>query len=163
MSQILLLNIGYQPISTVSRRKGIDLVKFRNKAEVIESYEDGSPAVIRLTVKTPDPYKWLGRAENARYVKNIVFQRDDFTCVYCGYRSIFKKKLTIDHVLPKSRGGSSAYNNCVTACHSCNNYKDCKTPEEAGMRILYQPKSQKIGINYLKDIPKEWSIFLPLS
>jgi len=160
MSQILLLNMGYQPIAAVTRRKGMDLLYFRKKAELVADYADGQPAVIKLTVKSPDPWKWMRLLETSRYIKSIIFERDDHTCVYCGFRSLAKRNLTIDHVLPKSRGGPSTYANCVTACKNCNHYKDCCTPEEAGMRILYQPKAKKIGSAFLRNVPAEWTQFI---
>ena len=157
----LLLTQSYQPISAVNLRKCLDLVMFRGKAEVICEYPDGRPAAIRLLVKTPDPYRWMRRAENGRYRKSNVFARDSYSCVYCGYVSLTGKNLTIDHVLPRSRGGLSTYKNCVTACKACNNYKDCNTPEEAGMRMLQQPKSHAVDAFYsIKEIPEEWKIFL---
>lgn len=158
---ILLLTQSYQPISAVTSRKCADLVLFRQKAEVVCHYPDGRPAAIRLIVKTPDPRRWMRRAENTKYRKNNVFTRDDFTCVYCGYKSLIGKNLTIDHVLPRSRGGSSTYKNCVTACKTCNNIKDCYTPEEAGMKMSCQQRSHAVDAFYfVKDIPEEWKIFL---
>jgi len=159
--KILLLTQSYQPVGTIGWRKFTDLVLFRQKAEVVSSYRDGGPAVIRLLVKTPDPRRWLRKADNTRYVKSNIFMRDDHTCVYCGYRSTAGKNLTIDHVIPRSRGGASTYKNCVTACKTCNNYKDCCTPEEAGMKMSYQPKSTSMDIFYMiRDIPEEWKIFI---
>jgi hypothetical protein len=160
MNQVLLLNMGYQPIAAVSRRKSMDLVYFRNKAEAIAHYADGRPAVIKLVVKSPDPWKWMRLLESARYIKSVIFERDDYMCVYCGYRSVSKKNLSIDHVLPRSRGGPSTYANCVTACKPCNHYKDNLTPDEAGMRILYQQKVKKVGGIFIKSIPPEWDAFL---
>lgn len=159
--KILLLTQSYQPISAVSWRKCADLVFFRQKAEIVASYPDGTPAAIRLLVRTPDPNRWLRKAESTRYVKSNVFLRDDYTCVYCGYKSINGKNLTIDHVIPRSRGGGSTYKNCVTACKTCNNFKDCYTPEEAGMRMIYQARPRTLdALYFVKEIPDEWKIFL---
>jgi len=161
IERVLLLTQSYQPISAVTWRKCADLVVFRQKAEVVAQYPDGSPAAIRLLVRTPDPHRWLRKAENTRYVKSNVFMRDDFTCVYCGYRSASGKNLTIDHVLPRSRGGGSTYKNCVTACKTCNNFKDCYTPEEAGMKMLYQPKTHNVeSLYFIREVPEEWKVFL---
>lgn len=159
--KILLLSQSYQPISAISWRKCADLVMFRQKAEIVASYQDGTPAAIRLLVRTPDPNRWLRKTDNTRYVKNNVFIRDDHTCVYCGYRSVSGKNLTIDHVVPRSRGGNSTYRNCVTACKTCNNFKDCYTPEEAGMRMTHPPRYHGFDTLYfLREIPEEWKIFL---
>src|SRR5690242_16144470 len=93
-AKVLLLSASYAPIGLVHWRKALDLVMFRNKAEVISDYPDSTefnPAVIRLVVKTPDPYK----LRKASYTKSNVFRRDDYTCVYCG-RQLPLKQLTID-------------------------------------------------------------------
>ena len=70
--------------------------------------------------------------------RNRIYKRDGYECVYCGS----KKHLTLDHVLPKSRGGSNEWTNLVTCCSKCNRQKDNKTPEEAKMsmsRSAYEP------------------------
>lgn len=158
--KILLLSQSYAPIGLVNWRKALDLVMFRFKAEVVADYEDVSnfnPAVIRLIVRTPDPYK----LRKASYTKSNVFRRDDYTCVYCG-RQLPVKQLTIDHVLPRSRGGQSSYNNCVTACKACNHHKDARTPEEAGMRTIYR-KEHKTTLNGIflgRDIPEQWAPYV---
>lgn len=67
-----------------------------------------------------------------------LFERDRYLCMYCG-RQFPPAQLTRDHVLPVSRGGRSVWENCVTACRSCNHRKDDRTPEEAGMKLLAVP------------------------
>jgi HNH endonuclease len=70
----------------------------------------------------------------------ILYARDRDLCAYCG--NVFSHyKLTIDHVLPKSRGGKNTWANCVTACKPCNHHKGDRTPEEAHMPLLYVPYS----------------------
>ncbi|MGB9702325.1 MAG: HNH endonuclease [Candidatus Kapaibacteriota bacterium] len=68
--------------------------------------------------------------------KNIM-KRDGMQCQYCGKKHI---QLTVDHILPKSRGGKDEWENLVTACYECNNKKGNRTPEEAGMKLLSIPK-----------------------
>lgn len=88
------------------------------------------PALIRLTQKI------AFRAMQIRPSRNAIFRRDKHTCQYCGD----KTKISLDHVLPVSRGGKNTWENLVTACFSCNNRKGNKTPEEAGMKLLSTPK-----------------------
>ena len=92
-----------------------------------------------------------------------VFLRDGFTCQYCG-KKVSPKKLTIDHVLPKSKGGKTTWTNVVTACIDCNLKKGDKTPEEVGMKLIRQPKPPRVTIMLsrkldLKFYP-EWEQFI---
>jgi 5-methylcytosine-specific restriction endonuclease McrA len=161
MSQMLLLNMGYQPLAAINRRKGLDLLYFRCKAEVIASYEaTGEPAVIRLSVKIPDPNRWQRLRSTMKCRKDVVLKRDSYTCVYCGVKPADKKKLTIDHVIPRSKGGDSSYGNCVSACKKCNNWKGASTPEEAGMRMLYRSEFTAVGNTFFDVAPDEWLPFI---
>jgi len=67
-----------------------------------------------------------------------LFRRDGNICMYCG-RSFSRSELTRDHVVPQARGGKNTWMNCVAACKACNNYKGCRTPEEANMKLLAIP------------------------
>lgn len=68
----------------------------------------------------------------------VLFARDDYMCLYCGH-TFFARDLSRDHVFPRSRGGQDIWENCVTSCRKCNNYKADKTPEEAGLELLAIP------------------------
>ena len=70
--------------------------------------------------------------------REILYARDRFLCAYCG-EEFHEWKLTIDHVMPQSRGGKNIWQNCVTACKTCNHKKADRTPEEAKMKLLYVP------------------------
>jgi len=112
------------------------------------------PSVIRLNSYLRLPYR---KIEISR--KNIHY-RDDFTCQYCGKKS---KELTIDHIIPKSRGGDDSWENLVSCCKACNNKKGDKTPAEAGMKLLSKPYKP----NYVMFINKivgghheEWKPYL---
>lgn len=75
--------------------------------------------------------------------RSILYSRDRRLCAYCG--NVFEdRNLTIDHVLPRSRGGKNTWVNCVASCKPCNNRKDDRTPEEAGMQLLYVPYAPTI-------------------
>jgi len=137
--KVLVLNQSYQPITVTTVKKAVTLT-WRNKVEMVEFGEQilhspnadyQLPVVIRL--KNHVRYNPFRRVELNR--KNL-FRRDNNTCVYCGS----KESLTLDHVLPKSRGGKTTWENVVTACHTCNNRKDNKTLEEVGFKLKIQPK-----------------------
>lgn len=92
-----------------------------------------------------------------------IFSRDHYTCQYCGCQPGVKE-LTIDHVLPKARGGKTSWENCVLACWGCNSAKANKTPEEAGMRLRSQPVkpdySPRLAIRRVRNTPKTWAKFV---
>lgn len=75
------------------------------------------------------------------FSRRNVFIRDRYACQYCGHKFTTHRGLTIDHVIPTSRGGERrSFNNCVASCPSCNNFKDNRTPKEAGMPLLTTPR-----------------------
>lgn len=99
-----------------------------------------------------------------KYSKMNVFYRDKFICQYCGQR-FGKDDLTIDHVLPRSKGGKSTWGNVVTACVSCNRKKDDRTPEQAGMKLLRAPKEPAgtnplFCLNRTDSVLESWKKFL---
>lgn len=137
--KVLVLNQSYQPVSVTTVKKAINLL-WRDKVDLVEfsdyvlrspSNTIQSPLVIRL--KSKINYNPFGRVELNR--RNI-FKRDGHTCVYCGS----KNDLTVDHIVPKSRGGGNSWENLVTACRPCNNTKDDRTPDEAGLVLGVKPK-----------------------
>lgn len=137
-SIVLLLNADYEPLNVCDVRRAFRLV-FGAKAEVIE-YDHAeirtptavlrAPSVIRLQyhIRKPRPRVRLSRRE--------VFVRDDHTCQYCGHQT---HDLTLDHVLPRHRGGAHSWDNLVAACKTCNHRKGGRVPEEARMRLLRSP------------------------
>ncbi len=135
---VLVLNQNYEAISICTVRRAFLLV-FLKKAELIDALEGEYirsslnlyeiPSIIRLKnyVKVPHRKVALSRVN--------IFRRDGERCVYCGTT----KNLTLDHVIPRSKGGVDSWENLVTACHSCNSKKGNRTPEEAGMPLLQKP------------------------
>ena len=79
------------------------------------------------------------------YSKKNVSIRDEYTCQYCGKKNLRGADLTLDHVLPKSRGGHDRFENCVCSCAKCNTHKADSTPEEANMRLLKVPKTPSVS------------------
>jgi 5-methylcytosine-specific restriction endonuclease McrA len=85
-----------------------------------------------------------------------LFKRDNHQCGYCSSQ----KNLTIDHVIPKSRGGSNGWNNLVTCCSRCNSFKGDKTPEEAGMKLRFKPTVPNLFSRVVdENVEKVWSEF----
>ncbi len=141
----LALNATYEPLTMTPLRRAVRLV-LDGKAEIVEPEGDDvragrvtlpRPAVIRLKAFVHVPRKFR------RQVTNIfLFSRDRRTCGYCGRRENElrpRQYLTRDHILPLSRGGANTWENCVTACSSCNTKKGSRTPQEAHMPLLVTP------------------------
>lgn len=123
------------------------------------------PNIIKLKYYTNVPKRGI------RWTRRNVLKRDDYTCVYCGrtineYHSVANtvvrpEDMTIDHVIPSSNGGRSTWTNTVCACRWCNNRKGDRTPNEAGMRLLREPKRPRTNYFVLgSNFPEEWKIYL---
>ena len=164
-SVVLLLNSDYEPLNVCNLRRAFRLV-FGEKAEVIQ-YDHTevrtstqvfhAPSVIRLhhRIKRPRPRVRLSRRE--------VFIRDKHTCKYCGTQT---HDLTLDHVIPRHRGGMHTWDNLVTACKHCNHRKGGKLVDEARMRLMKAPFEPRCDVYtlftpYLSDPRNEaWRDFL---
>lgn len=136
--KVLVLNNDFTPISVTDFPRGFKLV-YKGKAEIVEYLENNPvvtdkkiykrPSVIRLLNYVVFPFRKLSPT------RENIFKRDGRRCLYCNT----EKNLTIDHVLPKSRGGLNTWENLATCCSKCNVTKDSKTPEEAGMTLRHKP------------------------
>ena len=138
--RVLVLNASYEPLSLIPVRRAIVLLMER-KAELIES---GKRVIRTVSRQLPIPliirlshFVRVPRRESPPS-RNAVMLRDAHTCAYCGQQKA-RNQLTIDHVVPRSRGGSHAWTNLVTACQRCNQFKGHRTLEEARMKLLWQP------------------------
>lgn len=141
MERVILLNSDYSFINTIDWKKAMCLLA-KGKVEVLKAtdkilkssertWEIYIPKVLRLVKLVRSIYR-----TKVPYSKKNIIYRDKFTCQYCGKTD---KKMTIDHVLPSSRGGKSSFENCVASCKPCNNIKNDKTPREAKMTLKRQP------------------------
>ncbi|MCC7176544.1 MAG: HNH endonuclease [Bryobacterales bacterium] len=138
---VLVLNASYEPINICAARRAIVLV-----LKGIATAEELSHVVIRSALKSvslPSVIRLVGYRRIPHQTrplsrKNILL-RDRFTCQYC-QKTLPSTELTLDHVIPRSRSGESAWENLVACCHACNNRKGSRTPEEAGMRLSRQPR-----------------------
>jgi 5-methylcytosine-specific restriction endonuclease McrA len=136
MGKVLVLNASYEPLNITSWRRAVVLL-LKGKAEQLEHngqliYQDlPIPTVIRLRQYVKVPYKEIP------LTRRNLLERDRHTCQYCNYKG---EELTLDHVLPRSRGGDDSWENLVTACVRCNVKKGNRTPKEANMSLNYQPR-----------------------
>ncbi|QNP62616.1 HNH endonuclease [Streptomyces genisteinicus] len=138
MRNTLVLNASFEPLSTVSLNRAVVLV-LQDKAVVEQSHpalrvraaavELPVPRVIRLCRYVRVPFR-----RQAPWSRRGVLVRDQHRCAYCGRRAT-----TVDHVVPKSRGGADSWLNTVASCAEDNHRKADRTPEQAGMPLLHQP------------------------
>lgn len=121
------------------------------------NYPIAIPEIIVLSVFDRLPTR------DIKYSRQTLFSRDNHTCAYCG--GVFHKdSLTVDHILPRAKGGMTTWENTITACKPCNSKKGDKTLQEASLKLLFKPKKPKwlspIG-NVSKEHPcKSWKLFL---
>jgi 5-methylcytosine-specific restriction endonuclease McrA len=147
MERTIVLNGDYSFLNTVSWKRGLRLI-LTGKTEVVKNSEktvrcsDGTEMPIPLVVKLIKVIRMIYK-NRVPYSKKNVMIRDNYTCVYCGRR--LQSKLTIDHMIPSSRGGKTSFENCVAACRPCNHKKGNKTPSEANMFLRKQPYSPTIS------------------
>lgn len=170
---VLLLNASYEPLQMITVRRAVNLL-LAEKVQPVEGISSRLrsvnrvfevPSVVRLTyyVNVPRPgVTWSRRA---------VLERDGWRCIYCGVhpgqrkngRFLSKNDFTIDHLIPKSRGGANTWGNTACACGPCNNRKANRTPHEAGMKLLYEPKTPRGHVLAVRgQVPHEWVKYLNL-
>lgn len=138
----LLLNASYEPLTVISWQRAVTMF-FGDKVEVLEEYDDFHIKSVSFTMKCPAVVrlrKYIkGDKSKVKFSRVNVFGRDNYSCQYCGIQP-GAMKLTYDHVLPKSRGGRTDWNNIVTSCLPCNARKADRTPEEAKMFPFKAPR-----------------------
>lgn len=136
MGKVLVLNASYEPLNITSWRRAIVLL-LKGKAEQVEHngkfiYSDVPlPTVIRLRHYVRIPYHEIP------LTRRNILHRDSHTCQYCSYSG---DELTLDHVIPRSRGGPDSWENLVSACVRCNVKKGNRTPEESKMPLTRIPR-----------------------
>jgi 5-methylcytosine-specific restriction endonuclease McrA len=166
MEQVLLLNISYEPLNVINWKKAINML-FLGKVEVIEEYNNEIHS-ISFTFKMPSVVRMLSMVRKnkcpVKFSRQNIYARDRYTCQYCGVKSA-SEELTYDHVLPKSRGGKTEWENIVTSCMACNRKKGGRMPHEASMRLIRRPfqpdwvPSVRITIGF-KRVPQSWRDYL---
>jgi 5-methylcytosine-specific restriction endonuclease McrA len=163
MQHVLVLNASFEPLNVCSVRRAHVLV-FKGKAEVIEELD-------RPLTSATDTYPWphvirlvayvrVPRAVQRKISRRALFARDGWRCVYCGSTS---GRLTLDHVVPRSRGGESVWENVVTSCATCNHKKGNRLLEESGLELQTKPRPPT-PVLFIKiaapRIPETWQPYL---
>jgi 5-methylcytosine-specific restriction endonuclease McrA len=164
VERVLVLNASYEPLNVCSLRRAHVLV-WKGRAEILEA-SDGQlrsatttfarPHVIRLVT-----YVRVPRAVTRRISRRVLFARDGWQCAYCGTGS---NRLTLDHVVPRSRGGTSVWENVVASCAPCNHRKGDRLLEETRMslRTTPRPPTPVLFIRLTAEhIPDAWRQYLP--
>ena len=164
VQRVLVLNASYEPLNVCSLRRAHVLV-WKGKAEVLESHGQPirsssstftRPHVIRLV-----SYVRVPRGVTKRISRRVLFARDGWKCVYCGSEG---SRLTLDHVVPRSRGGTSVWENVVTSCAPCNHRKGDRLLEETTMSLPRPPRAPTpvLFIRLATDhVPETWRQYLP--
>ena len=139
-NNVLVLNQNYEPLSVCSVKRAVILI-YLGKAEIIEKHDGNMICSVSLSIPMPSVVR-LGfyiQIPHKRIIltrKNII-KRDGHRCLYCGEDY---GPMTVDHIIPKMYGGKDTWENLVCACITCNNLKGDRTPEQAGLSLLRQPR-----------------------
>lgn len=162
----LLLNSTFEPLRVISWRRAV-ILWFEGKVEIVEEYDDFDLTSVSMTIKCPSVVRLFeyvnGRKHRVKFSRVNVFSRDHYTCQYCG-KQPGTSSLTYDHVLPRSKGGKTVWENIVTCCVACNSKKADRTPEQARMRLMTKPvkpesNPTKVVIG-LPKTPDSWRSYL---
>ena len=123
---ILVLNASYEPLNITDWKRAVVLL-LKEKAQLL------SARVIRLVNYIRIPFR---KIMSQKPTRSMIYERDEHTCQYCGS----KKHLSIDHVIPRCRGGEDTWENLVVACSSCNVKKGSTPLEQTGMKLMKTPR-----------------------
>ena len=167
--RVLLLNQTYEPLGTVSVARAV-IMTFKNSVTVEEF--DGERVLRSAHAEFPVPsvirrreYINVRRRREAAGAKRMrIYMRDKFRCQYCGEKR-GANELTLDHILPRSRGGDNSPVNIVTACVGCNQRKGSRTPDEARMPLLtsqsaLRVKLERVVLCHYAEAKSEWRKYL---
>ncbi|MBL9038068.1 MAG: HNH endonuclease [Archangium sp.] len=167
--ETLVLNAAFQPVARISWQRAISLL-FLGKVEVIEAYEDKTIRSISFEVKMPSVVRFMRLLRRhtpvVRFSRENVYARDAGRCQYCASK-VSRSEATYDHVVPRSQGGRTHWENIVIACVPCNQKKGGRTPEQARMALRSVPlkpsrlpDSVRIGFMFHKGMPASWQNWL---
>lgn len=135
---VLVLNASYEYLNVTSIRRAVKLL-YKQKAEVVDVVRNRFIGTVRRRHKLPSVIRMLYYIKRpfkeVPLTRKNVLARDHNKCQYCG-----RNGDTVDHIVPRSRGGPNSWTNCVCACGECNRRKNNRTPREAGMALLSKPR-----------------------
>ena len=160
--QTLLLTQSYEPLQVIGWQRAITLLAL-DKVDVVEEY-DAEIRAVSIVVRVPAVVRlrkaFRRFAKPVKFSRVNIYARDGYRCQYCGQTCTISE-LTYDHVIPRSRGGRTCWENIVSACYACNRRKANRTPAEAGMKLLSVPKrptwmpAVQIRVS-TKSVPDAW-------
>ena len=164
----LLLSWDYTALRVIPVKQAFKLI-FSDKAEVVQAFKDKVVKSVNRAFSVPAVIRLLNKLKlkfNVRLTRKNILIRDKFRCKYCGKEGT-TSTLTLDHVLPRSKGGKFSWQNIVSACLDCNAKKGDRTPEEAGMKLIGGDPDRLDMFAYIKcllktrlnDVP-EWESFV---
>jgi len=173
MPRVLLLNADWAPLQFINEIRALRLI-MKGRAEVITvsdspSFWDTYYSSVSNTIRVPATirlnFRVNVRPSVTRFKKRIMFNRDDWSCQYCNKKLTYNS-ITVDHVIPKCKGGQTTWKNCVVCCKQCNRNKGPNLPHEANMKLLKQPTEPKIfhfwNLNDKIDWHSDWSTFVTI-
>ena len=143
MARVLVLNATYEPINVCTLRRAAVLL-LKEKAELLEQRDGAALHSERMTMERPDVIRLVSyvrvprEAHRRKITRRAVLARDAWTCQYCGSE---RPGLTVDHVIPRSRGGESVWENIVASCAPCNRRKGNRLPREIQMHPRTIPRA----------------------
>jgi len=173
MAAILLLNASYEPLAVIPVKRAISLL-LRERVDAATEERLTVPGagdtVVLPTVIRLRRYVRVPR-RGVRWSRRGVLQRDGYQCIYCGIqagvhqhgRLLTKSDFTLDHIVPRSRGGGNNWSNTACACPTCNQRKGDRMPHEAGMNLRWEPKTPRV--DYLVasgSVPTAWKLYLEI-
>lgn len=158
MKKTLLLNTSYEVLSFVTFKKVCKYLS-KNKVEVISHWDEyiesidnkiKYPSIIRLHINVKRNYS------KVFFNRRAIVKRDRNHCQYCN-KKLCSSQVTIDHILPKSKGGANSFTNCVVCCHDCNSVKGDKTLEECGFKLIRKPTHPSFtAFNHIEEHEEHW-------
>jgi 5-methylcytosine-specific restriction endonuclease McrA len=165
----LVLNASYQPVARIPWQRAITLF-FLGKVEVIEEYEDKTIRSVTFEVKMPSVVRFFRmlkrRKPQVRFSRENVYARDHGACQYCGQK-VTRAEATYDHVVPRSQGGGTNWENIVIACVPCNQFKGGRTPAQAHLKLratpvkpTWLPDTLRLTFTWDKGMPEGWKTWL---
>lgn len=165
-AQTLILDQGYRPLKVVHWTRAIELLTL-GKIEIVESYDQEVRSAY-LVLKIPAVARLLRafrkKKKPVKFSRISVYGRDDYRCLYCN-KKFPMNELTYDHVVPRSQGGRTTWENIATCCIRCNSLKSGRTPEQAGMKLRHMPYQPTATPNVViqlsrKSVPDAWRDWL---
>lgn len=168
--ETLILSVSYEPLARISWRRAVSLWAL-DKVEILEAYEEALICSPSMVMQAPAVARFKGRHRRPRrgvkLSRSNLHARDGGRCQYCG-EGLTLREATLDHILPRSRGGKNTWENLVIACRPCNQSKADRTPEEAHMRLRQSPHKPRslqellwFSHRWRSGMPEPWRGYLP--